>query len=321
MLALASLLLLLVPGSGAPPASEPASAPGQLVAPTSPTAIVGGEPVEPGEHPAVVAVGFGLGECTGTLLTPELVLTAAHCLVGLSQPDLVQIQLGEDDDAPTQRLGATAFATHPEYCDPFQDESCVEDVHDYAWIRLEGPAAIDDATLPPVITDEELHHHLVHAGASVELVGFGIDDDGVLGRKRKVTTTIATFSASGQDLRAGGSGRDSCDGDSGGPALVRLPDGGFALVGVLSRGSKECGRGGIYGAPLPALCWIRDDTGVDVVPVGCESCDCVDLTPREQAHGCGCTGVRPAGGVGWWIAMVIAMSWRHRRRRGRHWTI
>jgi hypothetical protein len=313
MLVLGSLCLALTTGSVPRPPVTPT--PVELVAPPGPDAIVGGEPVEPGEHPAVVSVSVGGGACTGTLLTPELVLTAAHCLQGaFVQPSFVRVGLGEDEHAPTQPLGVAALGTHPEFWRPRVDEGCDDDVHDYAWLRLDAPAAIDEAALPTVVTDEALHHRLVRAGASVELVGFGEDDEGRLGLKRRVTTTIAAFSASGQELRIGGSGHDSCDGDSGGPALARRPDGGLALVGVLSRGSKPCGQGGIYGAPLPALCWIRDDAGVDVVPAGCEACDCIDLTPREEAGGCRAVGARALDG--WWWLVAVAMPWS-RRRGGR----
>jgi hypothetical protein len=315
VLAIVSLPLALASGPAARPLVESAAAPAGLAAPASPDAIVGGEPVEPGDHPAVVSVSAGPGLCTGTLLAPDLVLTAAHCVASaFLQPSQLQIGLGEHVYTPMQVLGAIDFGVHPEFCDPKQDEGCgPDDVHDYAWIRLDGPASIDAAAMPSIVADEELHHQLVRRGASLELVGFGEDDDGVLGHKRRVTTTIARFSASGHDLLAGGSGRDSCYGDSGGPALARLPDGGFALVGVLSRGSDVCGSGGIYGAPLPALCWIRDDSGADVVPAGCESCDCVDLTPREaETHGCAVASARTANAP-WWSIVVIAMAWRRKR--------
>ena len=309
MLPLASFLLMLAPGPGTPTAPEPTG----LVAPSSPDAIVGGDPVEPGEYPAVVSVTLGSNLCTGTLLTPELVITAAHCLDhSFLPPSLVQVGIGEDALAPSQPLGVTSFGVHPEFCDPSVDEDC-DDARDYAWIRLEAAAVIDEAVIPAVVTDEALYHRLVRRGAAVELVGFGEDDDARQGLKRKVTTTIRPFSESGLELLAGASGRDSCRGDSGGPALARLPDGGTALVGVLSRGSEPCGRGGIYGAPLPALCWIRDETGMDVVPAGCEGCDCVDLTPRDEDEGgCAVMGDRPAGV--WWLPVVVLVAARSRRR-------
>lgn len=312
MHALASLALALAAGPTALPSSEPAAV--EPIAPSSPDAIIGGELVEPGEHPAVVSVSIGSFLCTGTLLTPDLVLTAAHCLQGgFVEPSYVVVGVGEDRDAPTQPLGVAAFGTHPEFCIPGEDEDCEEDIHDYAWLRLATPAAIDDAALPTVVADESLHHRLVRAGASVELVGFGQDEDGRLGLKRELTSRIVAFSASGEEMRIGVSNRDTCKGDSGGPALARHPEGGLSLVGVLSRGSDPCGRGGIYGAPLPALCWVSDSSGVDVVPAGCEGCDCVDLTPREEdERGCAVTGSRTEGG--WWWLLALALPWLRRRR-------
>src|SRR4051812_14837066 len=45
-----------------------------------PAPILGGTPATVGQFPTVVAIRVGGGLCTGTLITKDWVLTAAHCV-------------------------------------------------------------------------------------------------------------------------------------------------------------------------------------------------------------------------------------------------
>jgi hypothetical protein len=262
------------------------------------TAIYGGDQVDPGEWPAVVAVATGK-LCTGTLVAPDLVLTAAHCF-DPEPAGAVQIHFG-DDLSSSGVVEAEDWGRHPDFCLP---ADCGEDIHDFAWVRLPSPVDVEPI-LP--ITNQAEFDEVMQVGHELWFVGFGEDDDGTIGTKREVLSSLTSFNESGREFRAGGDGKDTCYGDSGGPALVQLASGQWRLAGVISRGG-ECGQGGIYGVPMPELCWLRDSSGVNLLPDGCDACDCVVLHGDAPDDGCGCELEGPReDDRGWWLALELAV--------------
>lgn len=276
-------------------------------APARPTKIVGGGPVEPGAYPAVVAITVPGGLCTGTLVSERVVLTAAHCVNGSLPPELLEVRLGDDVNLPGAPAYAVArYGAHPDYCGN-DDPPCKEDVWDYGYVVLAEPV-VGVAPIRPVTRQEEWDEAMA-IGDPITLVGYGFDEKMLLGIKREVEVEIVARSSSGREFRAGGMGKDSCNGDSGGPVLVTLASGETLLAGVTSRGFLDCGKGGFYGAPYPALCWLSKETGVDLRADGCDSCDCLDMTDPKSR--CGCAAGEASGGLLALVALLLAV-----RRRG-----
>ncbi len=277
--------------------------------------IVGGEETGEGEFDPVVAILAHQGLCTGTVVSDRIVMTAGHCLAGLDFGQEVWVFWGPEL-SQNRRVQAVRWGVHPDFC-----ADCKEDIHDYGFVEIEA-AFTGIEFMRPIATQSEWDATM-RAGAEVILVGYGEDPDNGsvdkgLGIKRQVATTISKFSADELEFFAGGKDRDSCQGDSGGPAFVRLPDGTLRLAGITSRGSDPCGDGGYYGTPYPALCWLADETGVDLRADGCTSCDCLDTTQPGDDGQCRVYVNAPSTPAAWlWVGLFAVGVTRRRRSRSR----
>jgi secreted trypsin-like serine protease len=93
------------------------------LAPGSPAAAVtGGEP-DNGRHPQVAFIMAelpdGITFCTGTLISPTVVLTAAHCTSFWDDLDVAEVQVSFDDHVTGGGIfyTSTKWRTHPGYSD------------------------------------------------------------------------------------------------------------------------------------------------------------------------------------------------------------
>jgi secreted trypsin-like serine protease len=191
-------------------------------------AIVSG--VEDAGHEAVVAVVVqprAHGEaavtvCTGTLIAPRVVLTAAHC-IGLLPPDGAEIVVGRNVGAAGARhVRIVRTLQHPDWVSPF---------HDLALVQLAEPAGIAPMALVDTADPARL------PGNVLTLVGYGRDESGQTGSRRSGRACV--FETTAAHFRVGPQPALSCAGDSGGPALADL-DGVERVVGVASYGDPSC---------------------------------------------------------------------------------
>ncbi len=249
--------------------------------------IIGGWPDS--EHPAVGALRSQTSLCTGTLITPRIVLTAAHCIH--ADNPMKYFVLGPDVDNPTEVNDVSTCVAHSGYAEAEIDHHILK-IHDMAICVLSTPSAVT-----PMKYRKGSVSNLT--GTKVTFVGFGRRDphDGESsGVKYAVTEEIATMTSEGFFNKTGPEApRNTCSGDSGGPVVLKIL--GFdEVAGVVSGGDEFCVYDGWNIRVDPHKDWIKqqilqyDPEGLPAPVCGdlvCEGEETEAVCPQDCKAGCG----------------------------------
>jgi len=287
--------------------------------------------------------------CSSTLIAPDVVLLAAHCvdfeyyeqISGLEFDD-VDIVFSRHADLseyngqpgvawPTDAVFAWEAVAHPGFSMATMGIGLSEN-DDIALLFLEEAILI----VPPAVLPSADEAAAVVEGAVVDIVGWGQQTSDQAPPAGTSMYKMGGSSVIGEvaefEFQVGPDLEDvrKCHGDSGGPTFIDLGDGEVRLIGVTSHSydMTDCREtGGVDTRVDHYLDWIdgemrsrcEDGTRVwcetdGVIPPGFEAGggSAVDGDGDVKVTGCGCSQAASPGHLGWLGLLVGAVAIRRR---------
>jgi MYXO-CTERM domain-containing protein len=278
--------LSLLPAMGALSGCVASTGNGEDPVATSGQAIMGGttDPGDPNVVDVIWTMSQGTGFCSGSLLAPNMVLTAHHCVSQINPAGSDSVDCASSSFAAPDAV-SNFFVTTKEILDLTDPQA--NDFHavteivvppsstnstfcglDQAIYILAGNIAASEAV--PLVPRVDVP---MTAGEGYTAIGFGITSDTAMDngtRRRLGGLTVecagagctATFGNQISTAHEWGGDHGTCEGDSGGPALDSLN----RVIGVTSRGGTGC-TSPIYGDVYSWADWIKQ-TAVHAAQVG-----------------------------------------------------
>ena len=254
-------------------ALTPLARPDRVTLPTSQARtsadVVGGRNVRRGTHGFVALVllldgnGQIISSCTGTVIRPRWVLTAAHCIGDAAGAAIATRVTRLDDLKPRHITFATAYAIAPSYKPRLGR-------NDVSLLKLEKRVTAKPITLAGTRDDDRR----LTPGRPAKVLGWGAIDattpsDRMLqgrvfvGANNDCKAIFGSLWSGGRMLCAGSPTTDVCFGDSGGPLLIKGGDR-WIQHGATSFGDRKCATNdaSVYTRVSALRPWIERVTGI-----------------------------------------------------------
>ncbi|MEE1654874.1 trypsin-like serine protease [Microvirga sp. CF3062] len=196
---------------------------------------------------SVVSIENSLGElCSGVIVGPDLVLTAAHCVIDRAAYRVTALNRA----LRPQRFNVAALAIHPTFVPGTTPRT--QPGIDLAVVKLDRPLGPDFLALDPAQAGR------IDVGDQVTIAGYGVLSERARGTARTLRQTnlvslgpieVANrvLIVADRNRLAETTGAGACRGDSGGPILAATSSG-YQLYGITSWSS------GALRSPRPTAC-------------------------------------------------------------------